>query len=246
MRTRKNSSLQALLAMVLLIGLAGCADFEQEGEAFCQRNPDRCGQSPVVDTTAPTIIQGDQSANSVLAHETVTFSVTAQDEETPHLDFEWTCNTGTLGTPASTGTTSEITWTPPPCSPAGTVITVTVTVANSNNLSSTRDFTLSTNRCPSPTVSARADHSLALRGDGTLWAWGYNSKGQLGDETTTDRPAPVQVPGLSSVTTLAAGYSHSLALRNDGTVWAWGYNSSGQLGDGSASYSLIPTQALLP
>jgi alpha-tubulin suppressor-like RCC1 family protein len=68
-----------------------------------------------------------------------------------------------------------------------------------------------------------------LRSDGTVWAWGYNGYGQLGDGTTTDSSVPVQVSGLSGVTAIAGGGDSGYALRLDGTVWAWGYNGYGQL-----------------
>lgn len=85
-------------------------------------------------------------------------------------------------------------------------------------------------------------HSLALKGDGTVWAWGGNSFGQLGDGTQTDRSIPIQVSGLSGVTAIAAGDRHSLAIKGDGTVWAWGSNSSGRLGNGTTTNSYIPVQ----
>ncbi len=91
-------------------------------------------------------------------------------------------------------------------------------------------------------VSAYGGHELALKNDGTVWAWGDNNLGQLGDGTTTNRYTPVQVLGLSGVTAIAAGYGHSLALKNDGTVWAWGYNSNGQLGDGTTTNRYTPVQ----
>ena len=76
-------------------------------------------------------------------------------------------------------------------------------------------------------------HSLALKNDGTVWAWGSNVYGQLGDGTVVDKATAVQVSGLSGITAIAGGYLHSLALKNDGTVWAWGSNVYGQLGDGT-------------
>ena len=82
-------------------------------------------------------------------------------------------------------------------------------------------------------ISAGGGHSLALRGDGTVWAWGDNGKGQLGDGTTTTREAPVQVSGLTDVVEIAAGEDHSLARARDGSVWSWGGNDQGQLGDGT-------------
>src|SRR5207248_2650007 len=84
---------------------------------------------------------------------------------------------------------------------------------------------------------------LALLGDGTVWAWGYNDYGQLGDGTTTTRLVPVKVSGLTSIVAIAGGRFHSVALRSDGTVWVWGDNIDGQLGQGTfGSYSSIPVQ----
>jgi alpha-tubulin suppressor-like RCC1 family protein len=92
-------------------------------------------------------------------------------------------------------------------------------------------------------VSAGYHSGLALRGDGTVWAWGDNGAGQLGDGTTTSQSTPVQVTGLTGVTQVAAGEGFSLALRSDGTVWAWGGNGIGQLGHGTTSdRELAPVQ----
>ena len=93
-------------------------------------------------------------------------------------------------------------------------------------------------------VAAGQYHSLALKNDGTVWAWGYNSNGQLGDGTTTERLSPVQVISLTGVVAIAAGSSTSMALKNDGTVWTWGNNSYGQLGIGTFTQSTSPVQVL--
>ncbi|MCX6381662.1 MAG: Ig-like domain repeat protein [Armatimonadetes bacterium] len=85
-------------------------------------------------------------------------------------------------------------------------------------------------------------HTLALKSDGTVWAWGWNAYGQLGDGTATDSFTPVQVSALTGVTQIAGGYLHSLALKSDGTVWVWGFNNSGQLGDGTTVDSAVPVQ----
>ena len=92
-------------------------------------------------------------------------------------------------------------------------------------------------------VSAGGAHSLALKSDGTVWAWGSNTSGQLGDGSTTDRLAPVQVGGLSGVTAIAAGTDFSMALKNDGTVWTWGNGTSGQLGNGALASSASAVRA---
>ncbi len=83
-----------------------------------------------------------------------------------------------------------------------------------------------------------ASHSLALKRDGTVLAWGWNFAGELGDGTTSPSNTPLQVLGpggvgyLGGVTAIARGTGHSLVLKSDGTVWAWGYNLYGQLGNG--------------
>ena len=92
-------------------------------------------------------------------------------------------------------------------------------------------------------MAAGAYHSLALKSDGTLWAWGSNSDGQLGDGTRTTRTTPTQIP-ISGVVSLIAGANHSLALKSDGTLWAWGDNFYGQLGDGTTTDSRTPKQIL--
>jgi hypothetical protein len=78
-------------------------------------------------------------------------------------------------------------------------------------------------------VASSYDHSLALASDGTVWAWGYNFFGQLGDSTTQVRQMPVQVSGLTDVIAIATAYSYSLAMKADGTVWAWGDGAVGTL-----------------
>ncbi|MBW3623233.1 MAG: tandem-95 repeat protein [Armatimonadetes bacterium] len=71
---------------------------------------------------------------------------------------------------------------------------------------------------------ARGDrHALALKSDGTVWAWGSNQFGQLGNGTTTNSATPVQIPDLSGIVAISSGSGSSLALKNDGTVWKWGY-----------------------
>ncbi|GEA15427.1 hypothetical protein E308F_16710 [Moorella sp. E308F] len=91
-------------------------------------------------------------------------------------------------------------------------------------------------------VTAGGYHSLALKSDRTVWAWGSNIYGQLGDGTWADRYTPVQVADLFDVVAVAAGDHHSLALKSDGTVWAWGDNEFGQLGDGTITNRNTPVQ----
>ncbi|HVV71402.1 MAG TPA: PQQ-binding-like beta-propeller repeat protein, partial [Verrucomicrobiae bacterium] len=91
-------------------------------------------------------------------------------------------------------------------------------------------------------ISVGYYHNLALKRDGTVWSWGYNSNGQLGDGTTVNRATPVQVSGLTGVIAISAGQTHSLALKSDGTVWAWGIGTYGRLGDGTGLERHTPVQ----
>lgn len=92
-----------------------------------------------------------------------------------------------------------------------------------------------------PSVDGGCGFSLVLKGDGTVWGWGTNNRGQLGDLTTTDRLTPVQVhravggQPLGNIRQISAGCFHALALDANGQVWSWGRNDSNQLGLGSAS-----------
>ncbi|ODA90867.1 hypothetical protein ATY41_08100 [Leifsonia xyli subsp. xyli] len=94
-------------------------------------------------------------------------------------------------------------------------------------------------------IAAGGYHSLALASDGTVWAWGHNNDGELGNGTTTASTTPVQAQGLGgrTITAIAAGGYHSLALASDGTVWAWGHNNDGELGNGTTTASTTPVQA---
>ena len=99
-------------------------------------------------------------------------------------------------------------------------------------------------------IASGFDTAYALKADGTVWAWGENTSGQVGDGTTTGRTTPVQVVGpggsgfLTGVTALAGGYFHALALKSDGTVWTWGSNSQGELGNGTKVNSPTPVQVV--
>jgi alpha-tubulin suppressor-like RCC1 family protein len=92
-------------------------------------------------------------------------------------------------------------------------------------------------------VAAGSVHSIAIKTDGTLWAWGYNEYGQLGDGTTVfNRNVPKQIGNDNNWQSIDGGERHTVGIKNDGTIWAWGYNTTGYLGDGTTSNKSVPTQ----
>jgi len=97
-------------------------------------------------------------------------------------------------------------------------------------------------------ISGRGYHTVALKSDGTVWAWGWNQYGQLGNGTAgNSNPLPAQVPGITNPATVSAGYAVSLALMSNGTLSVWGTGNYGELGQGNFgdhSYSPIPVPGL--
>ncbi|HOW67320.1 MAG TPA: hypothetical protein P5186_27500 [Candidatus Paceibacterota bacterium] len=71
-------------------------------------------------------------------------------------------------------------------------------------------------------VAAGSRHTMAIKRNGTLWAWGRNHHGQLGDGTTVNRNSPVQVGSAANWQLVVAGWSHTVAMKGNGTLWAWG------------------------
>ena len=82
-------------------------------------------------------------------------------------------------------------------------------------------------------LEAGGSHSLGIKSDGTLWAWGGNTQGQLGLGNWRDRFVPEQVGTETGWVSVSAGGSHSMGIKSDGTLWTWGMNIDGQLGKGS-------------
>jgi alpha-tubulin suppressor-like RCC1 family protein len=91
-------------------------------------------------------------------------------------------------------------------------------------------------------IACGANHTIAIKSDGTLWAWGNNFFGQLGDGTTVYKNLPTQITTGTNWSKISAGWYHTIALQSNGTLWTWGYNYYGQLGDGSTDDKNMPTQ----
>jgi len=95
-------------------------------------------------------------------------------------------------------------------------------------------------------VAAGEEHTVALRADGSLWAWGYNFYGQLGDGTNINRNVPTRIGTGTGWVFVAAGKWHTIAIDKAGLLWAWGANFNGQLGDTTTAAKSVPTKLGTP
>jgi alpha-tubulin suppressor-like RCC1 family protein len=91
-------------------------------------------------------------------------------------------------------------------------------------------------------IAGGGEFSMALKSDGTVWTWGYNNRGQLGDGTTTTRKTPIQVSGINNVTQISGGEEFCISLKTDSTVWVWGRNTHGQLGNTNPANHPLPVK----
>lgn len=90
--------------------------------------------------------------------------------------------------------------------------------------------------------SSGSYHVASVKTDGTLWTWGYNDAGQLGDGTVINKSSPVQVGSLTSWHQISAGQKHTASVKADGTLWAWGFGQGGRLGTGNVISRSSPVQ----
>jgi hypothetical protein len=91
-------------------------------------------------------------------------------------------------------------------------------------------------------IAAGVFHSAAIKSDGTLWTWGSNSEGQLGNGTLDPSWVPVQIGTDNTWSQISVGSRHCVAIKQDGTLWAWGANHVGQLGDSTTIQRNSPVQ----
>jgi|GEM_PF-1700544 len=150
----------------------------------------------------------------------LTLSGTVLPADATHKDIKWTVkDAGATGATITDGVFNA--------SVAGTA-TVTATIENGlagDNIA---------------VIAAGNLHSMAIKKDGSLWAWGYNAFGQLGNGVNTNSPVPIRVGADNDWAAVAPALYHTAALKTDGSLWTWGFNIYGQLGNGTAQQSLSP------
>ncbi len=212
-----------LLAFFLLSMMAGCGG---GGSSSSTTTPGATTTGPTLLSLAVTPV--DPTLAIGLSQQ---FSVTGTYSDGTTADLtssaKWTSGGTAVSILFSTGLATGKT--------AG-VETVTATVGS---LVATSKLTV---KAPFTAIATGGLHTVALKADGSLFSWGKNLAGQLGDGTNTDRWLPTQVGTVKTWAKIACGEFHTVAIRTDGSLWAWGSNLSGQLGDGTQVNKAAPTK----
>jgi len=144
-------------------------------------------------------------------------------------------------TPGATTATLDFT----PVANANGIVTISVVAQDNGGAVSggvaraTNTFTITVTAVnDAPSFALPAGPAVGL----SLWAWGLNGNGQLGNGTTTDSSIPVQIGTATDWASVAGGSFHAVARKSDGTLWSWGWNILGQLGNGTTTDSSVPVQ----
>lgn len=154
--------------------------------------------------------------------------LTASDPDSDPLTVAWSSSCGGTFSPSAAAATIRFHHDDPAAK-----CTLTVEVSDGRGAVTGGSVALSGfTRATAAAVATGYLHSLAVKTDGTLWAWGFDEYGQLG---YWDAPYHPWSPGMvgTGFASVAAGHEHTVALKTDGTVWAWGWNAYGQIGDGT-------------
>ncbi|MDI6050789.1 kelch repeat-containing protein [Flavobacterium sp. XS2P24] len=126
-----------------------------------------------------------------------------------------------------------------------TTVIATATDNNCNTISCSFAVTVLENINPQihwVNISSGSEHTVGIKSEGTIWAWGNNAMGQLGDGTYANRNKPLQIGTAKNWKSIATGAYHTMAIKSDNTLWTWGYNSPGTLGDGTNTNRNTPMQ----
>ena len=209
------------------------------GEGGCVPLPGVCNSIVVtVNTSSPPSVTISSNTSTINPGETIMFTATPTNGGALP-QYQWKVNGVNVGS-ASTSPNFLSTTLTNGQSITCLMTTNTACTALSNSLSITVNPWSS--NCGWRMIAANEGHNVAIKNDGTLWGWGYNFFGQLGDGTQLDKSTPIQIGTANDWKSIAVGNTHSLAIKNNGTLWAWGNNNSGQLGDGTNTNKSLPVQ----
>lgn len=191
------------------------------------RNNNNCTQTATFTVNALPTITG--TLNAYLGGTSTLLGSATADASAP-----WTSSNPRVATVSSTGVVTAV--------GLGTCI---ITYKNSTGCENKVFFTVgavpSNNICAFTQIGSGHQHSLGIRRDSSLWAWGNNANGQLGDATFTTRSTPVRIGTLNNWKLIRAGRFYSVAINHSGKILTWGDNTYGQLGDGTTTNKNIPT-----
>ena len=187
----------------------------------------------LLETVAVTGVTLNKTSTAITAGSTETLVPTILPLDATNKNVIWSSNNAAAATVDSSGKVTAMA--------PGTAI-ITVKTVDGGRIATCIVNVSKQASVAIPKISAGYNHSVFLRADGTVWTWGNNGYGQLGNGFYTNSPLPVQVSGISDVVSISAGYYYTLAAKTDGTVWAWGYNGYGQFGVSTPEYSPVPLQ----
>ena len=125
---------------------------------------------------------------------------------------------------------------------AGSTLTFMLTVTDTGGLQSTDTCTVTVITTQWSYISAGWIQNEAIRNDNSLWAWGWNSYGELGNGSTNDEHVPTRIGASAYFVTVDTNWFHTVAIKTDGSLWTWGDNTYGELGDGTTTPKYFPTQ----
>ncbi len=204
--------------------------------------------NPITPTTKNTSVSGCDS----VIYKTITYKVSTvlKDTVKSYQGCDSIYNIANITVKKTTSSTTTIntispyTWNGTTYTTNGTYIKTGLINSVGCDSSATLVLTISsitTNPCWKM-ISTGANHTVAIKKDGTLWAWGQNTYGQVGDGTNTHRNTPTQIGTDTNWESISAKGFHTVAIKTNGTLWAWGQNSFGQVGDGTSINRNVPVQ----
>lgn len=191
-------------------------------------------QVVVVEDTRPSaIVESPEGDVEIYEGESVAFKGSSKDGNQP-VRFKWDFRGGAKNSDIQDP--GEVVF-----SKAG-VYPATFTVKDDDGDTDAVTRTITVIRSSWACISGGWSHSAGLKTDGSLWAWGLNSYGQVGNGNSAGMDAPVMIGNDKDWAKVAVGGAHTLAIKKDGTLWAWGANGTGQLGNQSRKHAYSPVR----